>query len=103
MIKPQRTGTPTSGQRGLEILVFLIVSAVGIYALGNGLTGLFELGKAIDLLWLAVSLAAIMLLFAQMGRGHDTWPRRKSVDAHKATTDEGAQEPSVQREERGKL
>jgi hypothetical protein len=82
------------------MLVFLIVLVIGTYAIGNGLTGLFESGKAIDLLWLAVSLAAMMFLFAQMGRVHDTWPRRQRVHAHKATTNEGTQEPSVQIEER---
>ena len=100
MSKPQRTGAPTTGQRGAEMLVFLIVSAIGIYALGNGLTGLFESGKAIDLLWLAVSLAAIMLLFAQMGRVHDTWPRRRDAKADQARHHQTTDEETAQAEER---
>ncbi len=66
-----------NNHQGVEVLLFLVVSAIGIYALGNGLTGLFEPGKGIDLLWLAVSVAAMMILFAQMGRVHDRWPRRR--------------------------
>jgi hypothetical protein len=63
-----------NNRQGMEMLLFLVVSVIGIYALGNGLTGLFEPGKGIDLLWLAVAVAAMMILFAQMGRVHDTWP-----------------------------
>ncbi|MDQ6905651.1 MAG: hypothetical protein M3176_02370 [Chloroflexota bacterium] len=60
--------------QGVELLLFLVVSALGIYALGNGLRGLLEPGKA--LLWLAIAGIAMMILFAQMGRVHDRWPRR---------------------------
>ena len=65
----------TNNRRGLEMLLFLVVSAVGIYGLGQGLTGLFELGQGIHLIWLAVTGVAFMVLFAQMGRVKDTWPR----------------------------
>ena len=84
----------TNNRRGLEMLLFLVVSVIGIYALGNGLTGLFEPGKGIDLLWLAVAVAAMMILFAQMGRVHDTWPRR--LDAQEVA----AKAPLAQSEER---
>jgi hypothetical protein len=49
---------------------------VGIYGLGQGLAGLYERGQQISLLWLAVTGLAFFVLFAQMGRVHDTWPRR---------------------------
>jgi len=66
-----------NNRQGKEMLLFLVFSVVGIYALGNGLTGLFEPGKGIDLLWLAVAVGVMMALFSQMGRVHDTWPRRR--------------------------
>jgi hypothetical protein len=86
------------------MLVFLVVSAIGIYALGIGLAGLFEPGKAIDLLWLAVSLASLMILFAQMGRVQDSWPRhpdRKAAQAIMSAnngTAQLSQEPAEERE-----
>ena len=33
-----------NNRQGMEMLLFLVVSVIGIYALGNGLTGLFEPG-----------------------------------------------------------
>ena len=78
------------------MLLFLVISALGIYALGNGLTGLFEPGKAIDLLWLAVSGVAMMVLFAQMGRVHDSWPRRKESTTLQQTGEEAVQEPQAE-------
>ena len=68
-----------NNHQGMELLLFLVVSVIGIYALGNGLTGLFEPGKGINLLWLAVAVAAMMILFAQMGRVHDSWPSRRKT------------------------
>jgi len=85
----------TNHRAGAEFLLFLIVSVVGVYSLGQGLTGLFEPGQGITLLWLAVTGVAMMILFSQMGRVHDTWPRRQ-----KATNNDEAQEPFVQTEER---
>ena len=74
----ERNGTKSvNNRRGLEMLLFLVASAVGIYGLGQGLTGLFELGQGIHLIWLAVTGIAFMILFAQMGRVKDTWPRRR--------------------------
>ena len=78
----------TTHRAGAEFLLFLTVSVVGVYSLGQGLSGLFEPGQGIKLLWLAVTGVAMMILFAQMGRVHDTWPRR-----HKATNNDKAQEP----------
>ena len=66
----------TRTQRSLEMAVFLLASLLGIYGLGQGLAGLYERGQEINLLWLAVTGIAFFVLFAQMGRVHDTWPRR---------------------------
>lgn len=63
------------------MLLFLFASGIGIYALGNGWTGLSEPGHGASLLWLAVAGGAIMILFWQMGRVHDTWPRRRDTEA----------------------
>lgn len=97
----------TKGQRevnhrqGVEMLLFLAVSAIGIYALGNGLLGLFEPGKGIDLLWLAAAVAAMMILFAQMGRVHDRWPNRKTQQQSQPAAPAALTEASVaQNEER---
>ena len=68
----------TKRVRVFEMLVFVGASGLGIYALGRGLAGLFEPGKGTDLLWLAVLAGAVWILFAQMGRVNDTWPRRAS-------------------------
>jgi hypothetical protein len=61
----------------IEMLLFLGVSALGIYALGSGLSGLFEPGRGIQLAWLAVLAVTLWVLFSQMGRVHDAWPRRR--------------------------
>ncbi len=63
-----------------EMLVFLVVSALGIFALGNGLNGSFEPGSGSNVAWLAVAAAAILILFRQMGRVHDAWPRRGEAE-----------------------
>ena len=78
-----------------EMLLFLAVSAVGIYAMGQGLTGLFEAGQGINTLWLAVMGVAMIVLFAQMGRVHDNWPRRKDRQREQASHTEAAQEQQV--------
>jgi len=91
-------------QAGAEFLLFLIVSVIGVYSLGQGLTGLFESGQGITLLWLAVTGVAMMILFSQMGRVHDTWPRRRDAKAdqaiHQHTTDEETAQLPTQAEER---
>jgi len=92
----------TNHRVGAEFLLFLIVSVVGIYGLGRGLTGLFEPGQGISLVWLAVTGVAFFILFAQMGRVQDIWPRRRETNTHQAhhTTHEEAEQPSVQADER---
>ena len=71
-----RARTPTKRQRVLEMTIFLLASVVGIYGIGKGLAGFFERGQEVSLLWLAVTGLALFVLFAQMGRVHDTWPHR---------------------------
>lgn len=68
-------------QRWLEVGVFLVASLLGIYSLGQGLAGFYEQGKEINLLWLAVTGIAFYILFAQMGRVHDTWQHRPKEGA----------------------
>jgi hypothetical protein len=62
------------------MLLFLGVSAAGIYALGNGLRGMFQPGRGLDLGWLAVTVLAFWILVSQMGRVQDSWPRRRGVE-----------------------
>ncbi len=85
------------------MLFFLVVSVIGIYALGNGLTGLFEPGQGVNFLWLTISLGAILLLTSQMGRVHQSWPRRpdsKSQQGQPAPQEAVAGEPPAHTEER---
>ena len=89
-----------NNRRGLEMLLFLVVSAVGIYGLGQGLTGLFELGQGIHLIWLAVTGIAFMILFAQMGRVKDTWPRRRDSRSQQTVNEAVVQQLPTQAEER---
>ncbi len=89
----------TRNRAGAEFLLFLIASAVGVYSLGQGLMGLFEPGQGINLLWLAVTGVAMIILFAQMGRVHDTWPRHREGESQQAIK-EAAQELPVPSEER---
>jgi hypothetical protein len=95
----QRSGsqkaTSTNNRRGMEMILFLVASAIGIYGLGQGLQGLFEPGQGINFLWLAVTGVAMFVLFAQMGRVHDTWPRRHSGATQQKTSEETALEPPV--------
>ena len=90
-----------TNRRAAEMLLFLVASAVGIYSLGQGLSGLFEVGQGIHLIWLAVTGIAFMILFAQMGRVKDTWPRRRDMIAQQAVHELGVQQPPAQAEERG--
>ncbi len=95
----QRSGsqraTSTNNRRGMEMILFLVASVIGIYGLGQGLQGLFEPGQGINFLWLAVTGVAMFVLFAQMGRVHDTWPCRRSGEAQQKTSEETAQEQPV--------
>ena len=87
-------------RRAAEMLIFLVASAVGIYSLGQGLSGLFEAGQGIHLIWLAVTGVAFMVLFAQMGRVKDTWPRRRDLIAQQRVNEAVGEQPAVQAEER---
>ncbi len=89
MRKPQGNAGRWLGQHGLEMAVFVVASIVGIYGLGQGLNRLVESGRGISLAWLALTAVAIFVLFAQMGRVHDSWPRRPRDDSRQATA-EGA-------------
>jgi hypothetical protein len=103
MNEPQRESQQarsTNNRRGLEMLLFLVASAVGIYGLGQALPGLFEPGQGIHLIWLAVTAVALIVLFAQMGRVQDSWPRRRDRNAQQTTNEAVAQQPPVQAEER---
>ena len=95
----KETGS-TNNRRGLEMLLFLVVSAIGIYSLGQGLTGLFEVGQGIHLIWLAVTGIAFMILFAQMGRVKDTWPRRRDSRIQQTVNEAVVEQLPAQAEER---
>lgn len=89
-----------SNRRGTEMLLFLVASAVGIYGLGQGLSGLFEPGQGIHLIWLAVTGVAFMVLFAQMGRVKDTWPRRRDSRVQQSVNEAVGEQLPAQAEER---
>jgi hypothetical protein len=89
-----------NNRRGLEMLLFLVASAIGIYGLGQGLSGLFEPGQGIHLIWLAVTGVAFMVLFAQMGRVKDTWPRRRDSRIQQSVNEAVGEQLPVQAEER---
>lgn len=78
MSAPRRPAHDRAPRRRSEMAVFLIVSAVGVYALGSGIRDLSHPGGGIGLGWLAIAAAAMWVLFSQMGRVHDTWPRREN-------------------------
>ena len=102
-LRKETKGVQNENQRrGMEILLFLVASVVGIYGLGQAIPGLFELGQGLHLIWLAVTGVAFIILFAQMGRVKDTWPRRSETKNHQTlqTTAEAVAQPIVQAEER---
>ncbi len=97
----ERKGTMSdNNRRATEMLLFLVASAVGIYSLGQGLSGLFEVGQGIHLIWLALTGVAFMILFAQMGRVKDTWPRRRDMIAQQTVNEAVGEQPPAQAEER---
>ena len=94
MNEPQSNRPETanaSNRRALEMLFFLVASVIGIYALGRGLTGLVEPGQGISLPWLGVTAVAFVVLFAQMGRVHDTWPRKPEQQSQPQADEQRAQ------------
>ncbi len=98
--REQKGTKSANNQRGAEMLLFLVASAVGIYGLGQGLPGLFELGQGIHLIWLAVTGVALMVLFAQMGRVKDTWPRRHDSRIQQTVNEAVGEQAQMQVEER---
>ena len=103
MNEQQRASKLTKGdtnRRAAEMLIFLVASAVGIYGLGQGLSGLFEAGQGIHLIWLAVTGVAFLVLFAQMGRVKDTWPRRRDLIAQQTVNEAVGEQPPAQAKER---
>ncbi len=96
MKQPQRERDSEKQRRGIEFALFLIASVIGIYGLGQGLTGLFEPGQGINLPWLAVTGVAFIVLFAQMGRVHDTWPHKLEKQSHQQTSEQAAQASTAQ-------
>ncbi len=66
-----------NSRQGMEMVLFVVTSVIGIYAFGKGTTGLIEPGGGFNALWLAVAGVTFLVLFRQMGRVHDTWPRRR--------------------------
>ncbi len=98
--KGRRETGSTNNRRGAEMLLFLVASAVGIYGLGQGLTGLFEPGQGIHLIWLAVTGVAFMVLFAQMGRVKDAWPRLRDIRAQQTVNEAVVEQLPAQAEER---
>ena len=96
----ERKGSTSVNRRAAEMLLFLVASAIGIYGLGQGLSGLFEVGQGIHLIWLAVTGVAFLVLFAQMGRIKDTWPRRRDLIAQQAVNEAAIEQSPAQVEER---
>lgn len=90
----------TMVRRAPEMGIFLLASLVGIYGLGKGLAGVYARGQEISLLWLAVTAIAFFVLFAQMGRVHDTWPHRPDsrAEAQPSAVTEAAADPSAESE-----
>ncbi len=96
-----RKGTKSDTNRhAVEMLIFLVASAIGIYSLGQGISGLFEVGQGIHLIWLAVTGVAFLVLFAQMGRVKDAWPRRRDLVTQQVVHEAAGEKPPALAEER---
>ena len=85
--------------RRLEMLIFAAVSVVGIFALGEGLRGLFRPDAGIALAWLGIAGGSLWLLYAQMCRVKETWPRRPQRDLGRASKPAPITRPSTTAEE----
>jgi hypothetical protein len=97
----QQERTAVRRRYGFETLLFLVACVVGIYGLGQGLTGLMTTGETINLGWLAVAGLAFYVLTAQMARVHDSWPHRpKEAHSLRESDSESGQEPSTSSESR---
>lgn len=69
------------GTRRWEMLLFLAVSAVGVYALGSAMQAVTGPGSGVGgLTWLAIAGAAMLILFTQMVRVHNSWPRQQQAE-----------------------
>jgi hypothetical protein len=79
--------------------LFLVASVVGVYSLGQGLTGFFT-GQTLNLGWLAVAGITLFVLTAQMGRVHDAWPHRPRSAPHSTASREAGLEDPRQSESR---
>lgn len=88
------TASPGVLRRACETLLFITASAVGIYGIGRGLAGFYEPSQQYSLIWLAAAGVAVFVLFAQMGRVHDTWPHKpgKAAPASSETPSEAPSE-----------
>lgn len=74
-----------------ELALFAIASAAGVYGLGRGLEGFFTPGRGgINVAWLVLAAAAFIVLCGQMGRVHDTWPRRRAAGGRAPRSRRGA-------------
>ena len=98
--KVRKVTKSDTNRHAAEMLLFLVASAIGIYSLGQGLSGLFEAGQGIHLIWLAVTGVAFLVLFAQMGRVKDTWPRRRDLVAQQTVHEAVIEQVPAQAEER---
>ena len=78
MRRPRSDGDVRTRTRRLEMLIFLVVCAVGVYAFGSGMRAMTGSGGGVGLAWLAIAGVAMWILFSQMGRVHDSWPRRNA-------------------------
>ena len=96
---PNLPNPPTEGRRGWEALLFLVASVLGVYSLGQGLTGFFT-GQTLNLGWLAIAGITLFVLTAQMGRVHDAWPHRPRSAPPPVASPESGHEDASQSESR---
>jgi hypothetical protein len=95
----REVATPPLRRYGLEAVLFVVGCVVGIFGVGQGLTGLMVTGQPINLGWLAVAGIAFYVLGAQMARVHDSWPHRPKEGHSLQTPQNGAMQEQPQSEE----